>query len=505
MRARNFVLNVAGSGLLQLLSLAVGLIIPRLIIQTYGSEVNGMVASATQATAALQYVEWGLGATMIFSLYRPLAEADRDAVSSIMAEGTRAYRRTSGVYLALLAFVALLYPLAASRDSLNYRTAATLVFIVGLYGFFEFFTVAGHRALLAADQRYFVVCAASIASLAINFGASLILISAAASILVVKAAPLVAFCARGAIVRGFVRRRYHSLLEGGRSAYQIDNGMRSHAVLYQASLGLSLYLPIVIVSFRSLSESSVFSVYQMIFGGVTAILSVFTTGSSAMFGSFVAKRELHLIRMGHDQYEFVIHFLISILAATTLILCESFVSLYSAGVADAQYVHWHYGLLFTIWFTLYNSRLPQTALINATGSYRETRSLNISQIAILLTLGLALSPYGIVGVLLAMISSAAVTTFGVTLFVGRNILLESTKLSFLRLLRDTAIVTIAYLSHAVAFPKAASTAPAWVASAVVALLWSTSIALALNAVLDRRVMHDVADSAITMLKIRGGG
>ena len=60
-RTRNSFLNIGFSLLLQVFIFIKGLIVPRLIITNYGSDVNGLISSITQFLAYISLLEGGVG------------------------------------------------------------------------------------------------------------------------------------------------------------------------------------------------------------------------------------------------------------------------------------------------------------------------------------------------------------------------------------------------------------------------------------------------------------
>ena len=93
----------------ELLVVAVGIIVPRLVLTKLGSEANGLLNSVTTVLAYLSVLEAGVGTASIQALYRPIAGGDRAAVSRIMSATDHYYRRTGRVYLAAVVAFALAY------------------------------------------------------------------------------------------------------------------------------------------------------------------------------------------------------------------------------------------------------------------------------------------------------------------------------------------------------------------------------------------------------------
>ena len=73
MRKKTF-LNIFCSTMAQLVTIISGLIVPRLLLSTFGSEANGLVSSLTQFLNYISLVEGGLGSVVLAALYLPLAK-----------------------------------------------------------------------------------------------------------------------------------------------------------------------------------------------------------------------------------------------------------------------------------------------------------------------------------------------------------------------------------------------------------------------------------------------
>lgn len=74
MRSKNAILNISTSLILQMLTAISGLVISRLILLTYGSGVNGLVASISQFLSYVSLLEAGVGGVIRARLFKPLAE-----------------------------------------------------------------------------------------------------------------------------------------------------------------------------------------------------------------------------------------------------------------------------------------------------------------------------------------------------------------------------------------------------------------------------------------------
>ena len=86
--------NLIWSAVGQIVTIAFGLLLPRLFIVGYGSEVNGLLSSLRQFLVCLNLFEAGVGNASRQALYGPIARKDWHAVSGVIAATDRYYRRT---------------------------------------------------------------------------------------------------------------------------------------------------------------------------------------------------------------------------------------------------------------------------------------------------------------------------------------------------------------------------------------------------------------------------
>lgn len=82
-RKVNFILNTVVPLIAQIITIASGFIVPQLILNVYGSTVNGLINSITQFLSVISLLDLGMGAVVSTALYRPLAEKNTDEISKI--------------------------------------------------------------------------------------------------------------------------------------------------------------------------------------------------------------------------------------------------------------------------------------------------------------------------------------------------------------------------------------------------------------------------------------
>ena len=121
------------------------------------------------------------------------------------------------------------------------------------------------------------------------------------------------------------------------------------------------------------------------------------------------------------------------------IMIMPFIRIYTAGVTDINYNEPLVGFLFVLNGLLYNLKTPQGMLVISAGMYKETRIQTTIQGAIVVILGLALTPFiGIYGVLIASILSNLYRDIDLMFFIPKNV----TKLPVVNTVKRMLIVIV---------------------------------------------------------------
>ena len=76
------VYNLLFSAFGQIVTIAFGVILPKLFIVSFGSEVNGLLSSVTQAFVYVNLLEAGVGTATLQALYGPIARKDQHGICS---------------------------------------------------------------------------------------------------------------------------------------------------------------------------------------------------------------------------------------------------------------------------------------------------------------------------------------------------------------------------------------------------------------------------------------
>jgi len=240
---------------------------------------------------------------------------------------------------------------------------------------------------------------------------------------------------------------------------------------------------LVLTFFSNLKEISVYSVYLMISSGLEKILGTVSSGMEAAFGNMIAKKESEAIKRNLQIYEFIIFTTTTIFFTVGAVLSVSFVSLYTKGVEDVNYIReaFAYTLLFAE--AIYCIRKPYHSIVMAAGYFKETKNGAYAEALINILLSLILvHKFGITGVAFATLIAVSVRTIQYVLFLSANILYRPFS-AFLKRLGINIFLGIAIVIYCNSFLNfSVNSYFMWVMYAIIVTMVTTLIILTINSI-----------------------
>lgn len=421
-RRKKLVWNTISSVALQCVTVICGFILPRYILVAYGSAVNGLVSSVSQFLGVITLMDMGVGAVVQSSLYRPLAEKDFGAVSRIYKSGLKFFRRIALIFLVYIIVLIFLYPNLVD-NSFEPAYSVLLIAVLSISSFAQYYFGIVNGILLQADQRAYVQSFVQIATLVINVVVSVLLIRFGFGIHVVKFTSSLVFLMRPLFLQWYVDRNYkldRNIIYQGEPIRQKWNGMAQHFAYYV----LDSTDVIVLTLFSSIANVSVYSVYNMVAGGIKSLVLSLTSGFQALLGNMLAEGETKKLQTFFFYVEWGIHTVSTICFGCTGILLTDFVVVYTKSVMDVNYAQPMFAVVLTAAFALQCIRLPYNMLILAAGHYRQTQGNYIIAMAMNIVISVAVVwKWGLIGVACGTLAAMAYQVVWMAWYVSKYIIL----------------------------------------------------------------------------------
>lgn len=481
MRSKKAMKNIVTSMIQQIVTIVCGLITPRLILANFGSTYNGVVNSATQFLSMITILNIGIAGATRVALYPVLAENDILGVSRIM-KATKRYMRKVGICVLLYALVlCIFYPLIAHNDLTHMQNAA-LIAIVSIGTFAQYFFGISNQTLLSADQSIYVNTLINIAKSILNTILVAVLIYFGASIYVVKLGSSIVFFIAPFVLEIYVQKKYKLL----RNCDPDDSAIKGRGAVAFHSVANIIHNKsdlIILTLFADAKVISVYTVYYLAVGEIKSLMNVFINGLEAAFGNMWAKKQYGTLAKNFRLLEFALYSFTGVVFSCAGILILPFVSVYTRGVNDINYIIPSFAVLVTIAEGVFCVRQSYLILVQATGNYESTKKGAMVEAVLNITTSLALvGPFGINGVMFGTLTANVFRTFQYALFVSKQVLNRPVMVFVRRMLwlvADIAVVVVVSV-YAGCFSLTVTGWEEWIYKALITFLISCMITVSMD-------------------------
>lgn len=465
MRSKKALLNTVFSLLLELLTIIVGLIVPRLILTKFGSAYNGITTSIAQFLTIIALLRSGAGGVTRAALYKPLADGDTEKVSSIIHATQIFMRKIAFIFLGILVVFACVYPLVINEFAWDF--VFWLVLILGIDSFFNYCFGISYQILLMADQKEYIYSIIRIISTVFTATVTVLLLNLDFGIHIVKlGAALSALFSPFAL---FIYCRVHYKINPKATPDNIAINQRWIAFVHQIANYVHGNASVISLTLFAgdIKLVSVYAVYSMVISKIRTLIKSLTVGFEAVLGNMLAKREDKLIHKNFKRMECV-----SVLGSNFFFCCAGalilpFVSVYTRGVTDIEYIVPLFALLFTFAEYIYCLRIPFISLVQSAGHYKQTKNSAIIEAALNLIISIVgIFVCGIVGVAIGNLVAMLYKTVYLINYCYKNILKTSPKGCYTRLFVNM-LVSVCVMSTSSLFVDKCGSYTDWFLLAIV--------------------------------------
>lgn len=478
MRKKLLAKNTVASLLSQITALVCGFILPRLFLEYFGSEVNGLVNSITQFLGVISFLELGVGAVVQSSLYKPLADGDKQQVSRVMVSADRFFRRLAQILLGYVLILVAVYPLIANQ-SFGYLYTATLIAAISISSFAQYYFGIINSLLLNADQRGYIQYNAQTITVVLNTAVCVFMIKLGGSVQLVKLTTSLIYLARPLALRIYVNRRYRidwKIQYDKEPIQQKWNGVAQHI----AAVVLDGTDTIVLTLLSTLSNVSIYSVYFMVIKGVKTLFLSMTNGIQSLLGELWARQELEELRKTFGWTEWCIHTGTTFVFSCTAALIVPFVRVYTAGINDANYIQPAFAILLTLANAMHCLRLPYNIMVLAAGHYKQTQKNYIVAATINIVLSvLTVKAWGLIGVAIGTLAAMAYQTVWLAIYDSKHFIFWSMKAVVKQFVVDSVTATCIVMLSGMLTMRSVSYL-SWIILAIVTALLAIIITACLN-------------------------
>jgi O-antigen/teichoic acid export membrane protein len=412
----------------QFIIIVLGLIIPRLLISSYGSDVNGLLSTITQIFSYMALLEAGIGQAAKNLLYKPLKDKDNGEVSNI-ASIARLYFRKFTIYYGLcvvaLAFI-LPFILKTNVDAI---TIWLIVFFEGMSGVISFYFIETPSVIISADGKNYINNGISLVNKIVGYFVKIIMASFGLNVALLQFVYFLVTIAKVFFYNTYFKKHY-----GWLAFKKVDSGIklkdRNSYILSEICWTIFNSTDMIVLSmFVSTKISSVYSIYNMIFSNLTSVVTAIYMSITYLL-AYAYHESISKYEKVHDAFNSIFIGVITILMSVCYVLIIPFVKLYTKDIADVEYIYNSLPVMFCLIQLLSWIRYTSGNLTGIAGYAKQTSYVSLAEALINLSLSILLAQkFGIIGVTLATIIALPLKVIWCTYVSDKKVMNRSYKKS----------------------------------------------------------------------------
>lgn len=417
----NMIFGVAN----QIIVLAFGLIVPRIFIVNYGSEVNGLQSSIAYIYTYIALLESGIGTATIQALFGALSRNNRSEINSILSATNIQYKKIAKIYFACMLVFSVVYPFTVST-SVDKITVAFMVLLSGVSSLVSFVFYGKFMLLLQADGRSYITSSIGLFNyISVNIVKIALILAGFPFIAVYVGSALLSVIM--ALIYFLYKKKYYSWLDLSVKPNLKAISQSKNVLVHQISNIVCNSTDVLVLTYivRDLKLVSVYNIYIMIFDAVKSlIMNIFSSVNFIMGQTY--NSDIKLYRKYHHIYEILDISVSFALYSVAYVMMNPFLEVYTQGISDVKYVDKYLPLLFALIKLLYSVREPSSQLINYAGHFRQTQWRSVAEAALNIVISVVCSIYlGIYGVLLGTVAALLYRTIDMYVYTSKRFLNRS--------------------------------------------------------------------------------
>lgn len=415
----------------QILTILLGIIVPRLTLTSYGSEINGLLNSVTQIYSYIGLLEAGVGFATIQALYKTIGQNNRTETNAVLAATNRFYHRTGLLYLIAILVFSCVYPLIVLTD-VPVITIVLVIVFNGLGNVIGFFFQGKYFLLLQAEGKNYIQTSLNMATNVFKNVAKIVLMSCGFDVVFVQAIAMAVSLIQMVYVTWYIHSRYKWIDLSVKPDYSAIAQSKNVLVHQISGLIFNNTDMIILSAFCGLKVVSVYSMYTLLFGMISMALNTISSSLIFTLGQTYHQSRERFLKLYHC---FEVYYMATVFALYSIanFFILPFMKLYTSGIHDIDYIDPKLPLLFISTYLLSCGRSAPNQVINIAGHFKstQTRAIIESSINLIVSL-LAVQKFGIYGVLMGTLAALLYRTNDIILYANHKILHQSALITYRR-------------------------------------------------------------------------
>ncbi|WP_318505180.1 hypothetical protein [Bacillus sp. T3] len=292
MRTKHSIKNIYIGLLSQIILVLLGFVSRKIFVDNLGVDYLGINGLLTNVLSVMALVESGIGISIVYNLYKPLADGENNKIIALIQLYKKAYAIlaliTLGISICLFPFLGVLM-----KDGGNIENLTIIYFLFVAKNMISYLN-AHKWSLINADQRGYVIAKVNLIFQVITMIARIIILLVTKSYILYLIIELTLFLLQTIYNGDIVNKRYPYILT--KEKYSIDSVTKENMVknikaMFLQNIGAFLVFGtdnLLISSFISIATVGLYANYTMITQQMSALAKPLLGGIGESVGNLIA-------------------------------------------------------------------------------------------------------------------------------------------------------------------------------------------------------------------------
>lgn len=380
----------------------------KIFIQVLGEETLGLYQLFSQIMVYVALVDGGLSSAVLYALYKPNANNDKEKTKEILAGAYKIFNLIGTAIFAIASIVAFAVPFFIKDNSFNYFYVALSFWLFSLSNVVTYFFVP-YRTLYEVKGKKYVVSLATQIGQIVQSILEIVLLLLGWSFISVLIMHSVIKLLSNLVIYILYKKEFKEY-NFAKSKKDTTFSKQIKSLIVHKINGLISYNIDVLIISRMLGLASVaiYSVYNYIINMLRQVLDKIYGSMLAIVGNYLVEDSKRAKNIFEELNSFVYYIAIIICVPLTFAI-NSFIHIWYEGEI---YVSTALAIAFSTYLFGFILKIPITTYTNAAGLFKETQKCAIADTIINLSLSLLLVwKFGIAGVVIATTISVFISEY----------------------------------------------------------------------------------------------
>ena len=412
MRTTYALKNMLSSLSSHFVSMLLGFISQAIFVRTLGSEYLGINGLFSNIVSMLAVVELGIGSAIVYNLYKPIAEKDKETVKTLMSFYKRCYR-VIAIIISVIGLLIIPFLKIIVGETTIQESTILIIYLLFIIDTVCSYLLTYKRSMLYANQRNYIIDIIHILYLFILNAIQIIILLTTKNYILYLSFKILMRLLENIVITIVVNKQYSFLLD--KDIKKIDKITLNEIIkkvkgLIVHKIGVFLVAGtdnIIIASFLGVATVGIYSNYYMIINAISTIVNQIFSSFKASIGNLLVTSNAEKNYDVFRKLQFINFWFAMFSSIGEFIVMESFIKVW---VGEEYILPRLVLMVLCINNYVYITKLCSSNFKEAAGIFYEDRIIPIIESIVNIVFSIIfLKIFGLAGVFMGTICSNLIT------------------------------------------------------------------------------------------------